>query len=140
MIEIQWQIRANGKHQVWKAKGRVMDTNTGESPGHQSQSQKLGNSPSEEEMGHWTLTGVEPRDYDDDDDTRIYICMYVCMYVCTYVRTYLCMLGPSNTTASNTGLNNHLDKIHVHPFRRLPLFSFNSVLRSFLSTFTALRV
>ena len=43
-----------------------MDTNTGESPGHQSQSQKLGNSSSEEEMGHWTLTGVEPRDYDDD--------------------------------------------------------------------------
>src|SRR6218665_1225219 len=38
-IEIQWQIRANGKHQVWKEKGRVMDTNTGESPGHQSQSQ-----------------------------------------------------------------------------------------------------
>ena len=37
-IEIQWQIRANGKHQVWKAKGRAMDTNTGESPGHQSQS------------------------------------------------------------------------------------------------------
>src|SRR6218665_2869916 len=25
-IEIQWQIRANGKHQVWKAKGRAMDT------------------------------------------------------------------------------------------------------------------
>ena len=45
-----------------------MDTNTGESPGHQSQSQQLGNSPSEEEMGHWTLTGIEPTDYDDDDD------------------------------------------------------------------------
>ena len=44
-----------------------MDTNTGESPGHQSQSQQLGNSPSEEEMGHWTPTGVEPKDYDDDD-------------------------------------------------------------------------
>ena len=44
-----------------------MDTNTGESPGHQSQSQQLENSPSEEEMGHWTPTGVEPKDYDDDD-------------------------------------------------------------------------
>ena len=33
-IEIQWQIRANGKHQVWKAKERAMDANTGESPGH----------------------------------------------------------------------------------------------------------
>ena len=43
-----------------------MDTNTGESPGHQSQSQQLGNSPSEEEMGHWAPTGVEPKDYDDD--------------------------------------------------------------------------
>src|SRR6218665_2902251 len=32
-IEIQWQIRENGKHQVWKAKGRAMDTksNMGES-------------------------------------------------------------------------------------------------------------
>ena len=45
-----------------------MDTNTGESPGHQSQSQQLGNSPSEEEMGHWTPTGIEPTNYDDDDD------------------------------------------------------------------------
>ena len=45
-----------------------MDTNTGESPGHQSQSQQLGNSPSEKEMGHWTPTGIEPRAYDDDDD------------------------------------------------------------------------
>ena len=45
-----------------------MDTNTGESPGHQNQSQQLGNSPSEEEMGHWTLMGVEPRGDDDDDD------------------------------------------------------------------------
>ena len=44
-----------------------MDTNTGESPGHQSQSQQLGNLSSEEEMGHWTPTGVEPKDYDDDD-------------------------------------------------------------------------
>ena len=60
--------RANGKHQVWKAKGRAMNTNTGESPGHQSQSQQLGNSLSEEEMEHWTPTGVEPKDYDDDDD------------------------------------------------------------------------
>jgi len=45
-----------------------MDTNTSESPGHQSQSQQLGTSPSEEEMGHWTPTGIEPTDYDDDDD------------------------------------------------------------------------
>ena len=45
-----------------------MDTNKGESPGHQSQSQQLGNSPSEEEMSHWTPTGIEPMDYDDDDD------------------------------------------------------------------------
>src|SRR6218665_563252 len=54
-----------------------MDTNTG--PGHQSQSQSLGNSPSEEEMGHWTPTGIEPMDYDGDDDDiaahpRVYTC------------------------------------------------------------------
>src|SRR6218665_3395162 len=29
-----------------------------------------GNSPSEEEMGHWTPTGVEPKDYDDDDECK----------------------------------------------------------------------
>ena len=43
-----------------------MDTYTGKSPGHQSQSQQLGNSPSEEEMGPWAPTGIEPTDYDDD--------------------------------------------------------------------------
>jgi len=26
-------------------------------------------------MGHWTLTGVEPKDYDDDDDARV-TCLY----------------------------------------------------------------
>jgi len=26
---------------------------------------------SEEETGHWTPTGVEPKDYDDDDDELI---------------------------------------------------------------------
>ena len=37
-----------------------MDTNTGESQGHKRQSQQLGNSPSEEDMGYWTPTGAEP--------------------------------------------------------------------------------
>src|SRR6218665_1327865 len=52
--------KSEWKHQVWKARGKAMDTNTGENPGHQSQSQYLGNSPSEEEMGHWTPTGAAP--------------------------------------------------------------------------------
>jgi len=26
---------------------------------------------SEEEMGHWTPTGLEPKDYDDDDAGRL---------------------------------------------------------------------
>ena len=64
-------MTANGKHQVWKAKGSTMDTNTDESPGHQSQTQQLGNSHSEEEMGHWTPMGVEPKVYDDDDEQKI---------------------------------------------------------------------
>ena len=54
-----------------------MDTNTGESPGHQSQSQQLGNSPSEEEMVHWTPTGIEPMVYDDDDDSYVIILSFV---------------------------------------------------------------
>ena len=45
-----------------KAKGKAMDTNTDEIPGHYSQSQQLGSSPKEEEMGHWTPTGAEPMD------------------------------------------------------------------------------
>src|SRR6218665_345224 len=28
--------------------------------------------PSEEEVGHWTPTGIEPKDYDDDDDCSPY--------------------------------------------------------------------
>ena len=32
------------------------------------------NSPSEKEMGHWTPTGVEPKDYDDDDETKFTNC------------------------------------------------------------------
>ena len=29
-----------------------------------------GNSPSEEAMGHWTPTGIEPTDYDDDETCK----------------------------------------------------------------------
>jgi len=43
-----------------KAKGKAMDTNTGESPGHQTQSQLPRNSLSEEVKGHWTPKGAEP--------------------------------------------------------------------------------
>ena len=45
-----------------------MDTNTGElKPRTPEPIPIAGNSPSEEEMGHWTPTGIEPTDYDDDD-------------------------------------------------------------------------
>ena len=45
---------------MWKAKGRAMDTNTGESPGYQSQPLYPRNSPSEEVRGHWAPMGAEP--------------------------------------------------------------------------------
>ena len=51
----------------WKTP-RMEGEGKGDGPGHQSQSQQLGNSLSEEEMGHWTPTGNEPKDYNDDDD------------------------------------------------------------------------
>ena len=35
-----------------------------------------GNSPSEEEMEHWTPTGVEPRVYDDADETEFIIRLF----------------------------------------------------------------
>ena len=47
--------------------------------------EKLTYSNSEEEMGHWTPTGVEPKVYDDDDTGCIYTCMYNCIYVCIIV-------------------------------------------------------
>ena len=34
--------------------------------------------------GHWTPTGIEPTDYDEDDEVYIYICIYVCMFVCRH--------------------------------------------------------
>ena len=61
---IQWQGKKSEwkNTEIWEANERAMNTNTGESPGHQSQSQKPRNSPSEEVRGHWTLTGAEPMD------------------------------------------------------------------------------
>jgi len=44
--------------EIWKAKGKATDTNTGESPGYQSQSQEPGNPPSKEVSGHWTPAGA----------------------------------------------------------------------------------
>jgi len=39
--EIQWQVKKSDWKiiDIWKAKGKAMDTNTDESPGRQSQSQ-----------------------------------------------------------------------------------------------------
>ena len=71
-----------------------MDTNTGESPGHQSQSQ-LGNSPSEEEMGHWTPTGIEPTDDEEAQNGRKTNKME------TLVHTDL-MMGKNRTSLQNT--------------------------------------
>ena len=55
-----------------------MDTNTGD--GHQYGRKPRTPEPipiawklytcSEEEMRHWTPTGIEPKDYDDDDDDQ----------------------------------------------------------------------
>src|SRR6218665_4192854 len=47
--------------EIWKAKGKAMDTNTGSSPGYQSPRNSL-ETPlySEEARGHWTPTGAEP--------------------------------------------------------------------------------
>src|SRR6218665_2095719 len=66
-IEIQWQIRANGKHQVRKVKGRAMDTmQYGRKPRTPEPIPIAGKlTYTEEAMGHWTPTGVEPRAYDD---------------------------------------------------------------------------
>jgi len=39
--EIQWQVKKSEwkNTEIWKAKGKVMVTNMGESPGYQNQSQ-----------------------------------------------------------------------------------------------------
>jgi len=42
MNEIQWQVKIEfKKHETWKAKGKAMDKNMGESPGYQSQPNSL---------------------------------------------------------------------------------------------------
>src|SRR6218665_3312784 len=46
-----------------------------------------GNSPSEEEMGHWTPTGIEPMDY-DDIYIYIYVYIHICI-ICTYMYIYV---------------------------------------------------
>jgi len=40
MNEIQWQVKKTEwkNTEIWKANGKVMDTNAGESPGYQSHS------------------------------------------------------------------------------------------------------
>ena len=45
-------------------------------------------------MGHWTPMGIEPMNYDDDDDIYIYINIYIfihiyiCIYICIYIYMY----------------------------------------------------
>src|SRR6218665_103792 len=80
MIEIQWQIKTNGKHQVWKAKGRAMDTNS-----LWANAQDTRANPNSWETHlvrkRWDiglLMSIEPRVYDDDLFFRIYICKIIC--------------------------------------------------------------
>jgi len=47
-----------GNTEIWKAKGKSTDTNTGGSPPEPAQLPR--NSPSEEVRRHWTPTGAEP--------------------------------------------------------------------------------
>src|SRR6218665_3821884 len=87
-----------------------MDTNTGESPGHQSQSQKLGNSSSEEEMGHWTLTGVEPRDYDDDDVVTIMLLLLLFLiFLLSVVNSIINITAIAISITSNTTISIIID-------------------------------
>ena len=46
----------------------------------------LGNSPSEKEMGHWTPTGIEPTDY--DDEPMLYNGINRCTWICVYAFLY----------------------------------------------------
>src|SRR6218665_2368602 len=86
-IEIQWQIRADGKHQVWKAKGGAMDTNTGESPGHQSQSQQLGTHLVRKRWGIGLLRALSQWIM----MIYIYIYTYIYIYVLfVHICTYMC--------------------------------------------------
>jgi len=62
---------------IWKAKGKAMDTNTGKSPGYQSQSQLPGNLPSEEVRGHWTPTGAETMEQWMDSEAQRTIVVYI---------------------------------------------------------------
>src|SRR6218665_2616440 len=47
---------------MWRAKGKVMNTNTGGSPGYQNQSNSLEIHLVRKWVGPWTPTGTEPMD------------------------------------------------------------------------------
>ena len=69
-IEVQWQITSNGKHHVtpgMEGEGKGDGHQHGRKPRTPEPIPIAGNSASEEAMGHWTPTGIEPMDYDDDD-------------------------------------------------------------------------
>src|SRR6218665_3401956 len=83
--------KSEWKTSSMEGEGRAMDTNTGESPGHQSQSQYLENSPSVEEMRHWTPTGVEPKDYDDDESFKKRECPWAISHASRPVRGITCL-------------------------------------------------
>src|SRR6218665_1730662 len=83
--------------------GRTMATNTGDSPGYQSQSLEPRNSPSEEVRGHWAPTGAEPMERwmhgwtvasrNSLESNWYNVCMYVCRYARKYVRIYMHYVG-----------------------------------------------
>src|SRR6218665_3520446 len=66
------QLKSDGRKSEWKTSSMEGEGNgDGQKYGRKCRTPEpipiAGNSPSEEEMGHWTPTGVEPKDYDDDD-------------------------------------------------------------------------
>src|SRR6218665_3855182 len=68
------------------------------------------NSPSEEEMGHWTPTGDEPMDDDDDDDDDEYNAIYT---TCTqkFLLDQLCINLVNTPKHGKTQCFNH--DIHI---------------------------
>ena len=71
------RLKSDGRKSEWKTPSMEGE---GKGDGHQYGRKPrtpepipiAGNSPSEEEMGHWNPTGVEPKDYDDDDEIITY--------------------------------------------------------------------
>src|SRR6218665_2592058 len=91
------RLKSNGRKSEWKTpsmegEGKGDRHQYGRKPRTPEPIPIAGNSLSEEEMGHWTPTGIEPKVYDDDESfhhpqviRHDQLCTVLLSFLCVYV-------------------------------------------------------